>query len=48
MILADVTLDTLGYFCPMPIVMTSRKIKDLQLGQVLEIMSDDQGIKEDM
>ena len=48
MILADVTLDTLGYFCPMPIVMTSRKIKALRLGQVLEIMSDDQGIKEDM
>jgi len=29
MIQADVKLDTLGYFCPMPIIMTSKKIKEL-------------------
>ena len=48
MIQADVKLDTLGYFCPMPIILTSKKIKELALGQVLEIVSDDEGIKKDM
>ena len=45
---ADMTLDTLGYFCPMPIIMTSKKIKELTLGQVLAVLSDDEGIKKDM
>ncbi len=45
---ADVKLDTLGYFCPMPIILTSKKIKDLVPGQVLEVISDDEGIKKDM
>ena len=44
----DVTLDTLGYFCPMPIILTSKKIKELRPGQVLEVLSDDEGIKKDM
>ena len=48
MIQADVKLDTLGYFCPMPIIMTSKKIKELVPGQVLEVISDDEGIKKDM
>ena len=48
MIESDFTLDTLGYFCPMPIIMTSKKIKELANGQVLEILSDDEGIKKDM
>ncbi|MCP9440052.1 MAG: sulfurtransferase TusA family protein [Nitrospira sp.] len=45
---SDVTLDTLGYFCPMPIILTSKKIKELAVGQVLEVLSDDEGIKKDM
>ena len=45
---ADATLDTLGLYCPMPIVKTAKKIKDLKIGQVLEVVSDDEGIKEDM
>lgn len=45
MIQADVKLDTLGYFCPMPIIMTLKKIKELTVGQVLEVVSDDEGIK---
>jgi TusA-related sulfurtransferase len=48
MIQPDVTLDTLGYFCPMPIIMTSKKIKELTPGQVLQVLSDDEGIKKDM
>ncbi len=45
---ADVTLDCVGLYCPMPIVKTAEKIKELQPGQVLEVLSDDRGIKEDM
>lgn len=48
MMQSDVKLDTLGYFCPMPIIMTSKKIKELLAGQVLEVISDDEGIKKDM
>jgi TusA-related sulfurtransferase len=48
MLKSDVKLDTLGYFCPMPIIMTSKKIKELAPGQVLEVWSDDEGIKKDM
>jgi len=45
---ADAILDTLGLYCPMPIVKTAEKIKDIEIGQVLEVISDDEGIKEDM
>jgi TusA-related sulfurtransferase len=45
---SDVKLDTLGLFCPMPIIKTSKKIKELVVGQVLEVVSDDEGIKKDM
>ena len=48
MIQADVQLDTLGYFCPMPIILTSKRIKELVPGQILEVLSDDEGIKKDM
>ena len=45
---ADETLDCVGLYCPMPIVKTARKIKELKTGQVLEVLSDDKGIKQDM
>ncbi len=45
---ADLTLDTLGLFCPIPVILTSKKIKQMELNQVLEILSDDEGIKKDM
>jgi TusA-related sulfurtransferase len=45
---ADAILDTLGLYCPMPIVKTAEKINDIKIGQVLEVISDDEGIKEDM
>ena len=44
---ADDTLDCMGLYCPMPIVKTAQKIKQLQKGQVLEIVADDPGIKEE-
>jgi TusA-related sulfurtransferase len=32
----------------MPIANTARKLKELKAGQVLEVLADDEGIKEDM
>lgn len=45
---ADVTVDCIGLYCPMPIVNTTRQIKQMQVGQVLEVVADDAGIKHDM
>jgi tRNA 2-thiouridine synthesizing protein A len=45
---ADQTLDCIGLYCPMPIVKTSQKIKELKSGEVLEVVADDKGIKKDL
>lgn len=45
---ANVTLDCLGLYCPMPIIKTAEKIKELTIGEILEVISDDAGIVEDM
>ena len=45
---ADQTLDCVGLYCPMPIVKTAQKIKEMKTGEVLEIVADDKGIKHDM
>lgn len=45
---ADQTLDCIGLYCPMPIVKTAVKIKEMKTGEVLEILADDKGIKQDM
>ena len=45
---ADATLDCVGLYCPMPIYHTANKLKELGAGQVLEILADDEGIKEDI
>lgn len=45
---ADATLDCFGLLCPLPIIETAKKLKELQIGQILEIVSTHPGIKEDM
>ncbi len=45
---ADQSLDCIGLYCPMPIVKTAEKIKQLRQGEVLEVLADDKGIKLDM
>ena len=45
---ADYNLDCIGLYCPMPIVKTAEKIKQLKPGETLEILADDKGIKQDM
>jgi tRNA 2-thiouridine synthesizing protein A len=37
----DAVLDTLGLRCPVPVIRTSRKIKEVREGGVLEVLSDD-------
>ena len=44
----DFTIDTVGKFCPMPIIETSNKMKEMKIGETLTIISDDAGIKSDM
>lgn len=41
-------LDCVGLKCPMPIVQTMKTIKRLETGEVLEVVSDDEGIVQDM
>ena len=45
---SDEILDCYGLLCPMPIIQTAQKIKTMKIGEVLEIISTDKGIKEDM
>jgi TusA-related sulfurtransferase len=45
---ADHTLDCYGLLCPMPIIRTAQMIKRMQIGEILEVLSTDKGILEDM
>ncbi len=45
---ADQSLDCVGLYCPMPVVKTAEKVKQLKTGEVLEVVADDKGIKQDM
>ncbi|MCM3610001.1 MULTISPECIES: sulfurtransferase TusA family protein [Caryophanaceae] len=45
---ADKVLDAKGLACPMPIVKTRKEMKDMESGQILEILATDKGAKADM
>lgn len=45
---ADQSIDCIGLYCPMPIVRTKEKMSLMKVGEVLEIVADDKGIKLDM
>lgn len=40
---ADATLDAKGLNCPAPVLHTKKKIKDMDSGEVLEILATDPG-----
>ena len=42
------TLDTVGKFCPAPIIETANKLKEMKDGETLMIISDYTEIKNDM
>ena len=44
----DDSIDTLGLYCPVPVWEAAKRIKDMLPGQVLEVLSDDEGIVDDM
>ena len=44
----DHTVDTVGRFCPVPIIEAAGKMKEMRAGETLTVISDDEGIKSDM
>jgi len=44
----DLVLDCSGMLCPMPIVKTSKSMKELQSGQILKMISTDAGSPPDI
>jgi tRNA 2-thiouridine synthesizing protein A len=44
----DRVLDAVGFFCPVPIIKTSARVREMMRGQVLEVLSDDRVILVDM
>ncbi|MFQ5629620.1 MAG: sulfurtransferase TusA family protein [bacterium] len=47
-ITADKSLDCTGLLCPMPVVKTKKAIREIEIGQVLEMISTDPGSIPDM
>lgn len=45
---AEKTLDAKGLKCPMPVVKTSKEIKDVSIGGVLEVLTTDPGSMADI
>jgi len=45
---ADKELDCSGMLCPVPVIKTSKAIKEMQVGQVLKMISTDPGAPPDM
>ena len=46
--MADLTLNTLGKKCPMPVLMTKKELKKMSSGQTLELITDDRGALKDV
>ncbi len=44
----DKQIDCTGLFCPMPIVKTRQAIREMAVGQLLEMLSDDPASEADM
>ncbi len=44
----DKELNTIGFICPLPIIETSKMIKNIEVGMILGIKSDDLAILLDM
>ena len=44
----DFEINCIGDACPVPIVKTAKKMRELSPGQILKISSDDEGFKADI
>lgn len=47
-ITADKVLDCTGLLCPIPVIKTSKAIKEVEVGQVLKVIATDPGFPADM
>jgi tRNA 2-thiouridine synthesizing protein A len=45
---SDQILDTRGLTCPMPLLKTKKALKGMQASQILEVLGDDPGSKNDI
>ena len=45
---ADQVLDCTGLLCPIPVVQTSKAIKEIEVGQILQMIATDPGAPPDM
>jgi len=45
---ADATLDATGTLCPVPIIWTAERIRNLEVGQILEVLATDEAILDDL
>lgn len=43
----DKVLDAKGLLCPMPVIKARKAIKEIEIGQVLEVLSTDKGSMKD-
>ena len=42
------TLDALGKKCPVPIIMLADRIREVQVGEIIEVLADDPAAKTDL
>lgn len=47
-ITADKVLDVKGLLCPLPVIKLSKAIKEIEVGQVIEMQATDPGAQPDM
>ena len=45
---ADATLDARGVMCPLPVIWAAARLKDLAVGEVLEVLATDVAILDDL
>lgn len=45
---ADKTIDCTGLLCPVPVIKTSQGIKQIEIGQILQMIATDPGSPPDM
>ena len=45
---AALTIDALGRKCPIPIIMLAERIREVAIGQTIEVLADDPAAKSDL
>ena len=45
---AALTLDALGRKCPIPIIMLADRIREVRIGEIVEVLADDPAAKTDV